>query len=239
MISIIIPTYNEERTVEATVRQFAGLHVPHEVIVAEGRSTDRTASIAKQCADKVIDLAPGDKPGVSRQRNNGAGAASGEFIVFLDSDDIIPDLNGFFTKALAFFASDPRLVGLSARIEVSPDVRRVSDWIVCEMMNVWFALLNNVFRVGIAAGKFMMVRTPAFRATGGFNENLRAAEDVDIFTRLAHIGRTHTAWGLVVFHSGRRFHQLGAWRTLYRWIKNALSLWTFKKTADGDWETIR
>jgi glycosyltransferase involved in cell wall biosynthesis len=239
MISIIIPTYNEEKTVEATVKQFAALRIPHEVIVSDGRSKDKTAQIAKQHADRVIEIPAEEKAGVSKQRNKGARIARGEFIVFLDSGDEVPDPNGFFTKALAFFEENPRLVGLSVWIEVDPRFRTISDWVVFEMMNLWFALLNNVFRFGIAAGKFQMVRASAFRSVGGFNEIMPAGEDIDFFRRLGRVGRTHITWRLAVFHSGRRFHQLGAWTTLYRWIKNALWVWLFKKSADEGWQTIR
>jgi glycosyltransferase involved in cell wall biosynthesis len=239
MISIIIPTYNEESTVEATVRQFADLGLPHEVIVVDGRSADRTAKLARQCADKVIVLGEDEPRGVSRQRNKGASEATGEFIVFLDSDTVVPGPDRFFAKALAAFEKDPRLVAVSARIEVTPDVRTVSDWLVFGLMNLDFFLMNKMLHVGIASGKFQMVRTKAFRATGGFNPNLNTAEDVDLFGRLAKIGRTRILWELAVFHSGRRVHQLGAWRTLGRWMKNALTMWIFKRPSKEKWETIR
>jgi glycosyltransferase involved in cell wall biosynthesis len=239
MISIVIPAFNEEKTIEKTVRQFAGLSVPHEVIVCDDHSTDRTVAIAKLCADTVIEAGPNDRPGVSNRRNKGANAAKGDFIVFLDSGDAIPDMEHFFSNTLSFFQNNPNLAGLSVRIEVDHDVRRLSDWIVFGMMNGWFAILNNVFHFGIAAGKFQMVHASAFRKVGGFNEHMPAGEDVDFFRRLSKIGRTHIAWSLAVFHSGRRLHQLGAWTTLYRWIKNALSVWIYKKSADSGWQPIR
>ena len=239
MISIIIPTFNEEKTVEKTVRQFANLKTPHEVIVSDSLSTDTTLARARKCADIVVETAASEPRGVSHGRNNGARAAKGEFLVFLDSGDDIPDINNFFTKALDVFQRSPKLVGLSVRIEVDPAVSNLSDRIIFALMNGWFAILNNVFRFGIAAGKFQMVRASAFRAIGGFNERMPAGEDVDFFRRLSRLGRTYIMWSLVVFHSGRRFHQLGAWTTLYRWIKNALSVWIWKKAADSGWKPVR
>ncbi len=239
LLSIIIPVYNEEKTVEATVRQFAALTIPHEVIVSDSRSKDGTFAIAKRCADKAIQTARWDTPGVSHGRNNGAKAAVGEYLVFLDSGDEILDPDAFFTTALSFFEKNPRLVGLTVRIEVDPRFRTASDWFIFELMNIWFVLLNNVFRVGIAAGKFQMVKADAFRRVGGFSERLPAGEDIDFFRRLGTTGKTHITWKLRVLHSGRRFHQLGAWKTLYRWIKNGLSVWIFKKSADAGWQPIR
>jgi GT2 family glycosyltransferase len=105
-------------------------------------------------------------------------------------------------------------------------------------MNVWFFLLNKLFGVGIASGKFIMVRADAFQKTGGFDEHLKTAEDVDLFRKLATFGHTRIAWDLAVYHEGRRFHHLGAWNTLYRWIHNGLSYWLFKKSSDT-WEPVR
>ncbi len=238
MISIVIPTYNEEKTVERTVRQFAALALPHEVIVSDTASTDRTVAVARRCADKVLTLPPGKKPDVSTGRNDGARAAAGDFIVFLDCGTMIPSPTAFFQKMLALFGRKPRLAGLSARIEVDPAVRTASDAAVSFLMNFWFMLFNNVLGGGIASGKFQMVRADAFRRTGGFNERLATAEDVDLFGRLRKFGRTEIVWSAAVYHSGRRFHEKGAWRTLFHWVLNALSFWLFKKPSDK-WEPVR
>jgi len=239
MISIIIPTFNEESTIEETVKQFEALTLPHEVIVSDTKSTDRTLAVAAQCADVALELKSREKAGVSIGRNHGGRAAKGEFIVFLDASDTIPNPDAFFRRALKEFERHSKLVGISGRIEVEPHLRTVSDWLIFGAMNVWFFFLNNIIGFGIAAGKFQMIRAEAFRKSGGFNERLPAGEDVDFFRRLQETGPTRIVWHLVVYHSGRRFHQLGAWKTLYRWIKNAFSVWFLKKSADEGWVPVR
>jgi glycosyltransferase involved in cell wall biosynthesis len=238
MISIIIPTYNEEKAVEKTIRQFSALTIPHEVIISDSQSTDQTVAIAKPLADNVVLLPPDKERSASCGRNNGAAAASGEFLVFMDCDTFIPDPDAFFAAALDEFKKDPKLVGISARIEVDEPVRTLNDAAVSALMNAWFALLNNVFRVGMASGKFQMVRAATFKKTGGFDERLFTAEDVDFFGRLARFGRTKIVWQLAVFHPGRRFHQRGAWRTLFLWMMNAVMFWLYKKPS-SDWEPVR
>ncbi len=238
MISIVIPAYNEEKTVEQTVRQFKALAVPHEVIVSDTASTDRTVAVARACADKVVMLPEHKKRDASTGRNGGAMAAEGEYIVFLDCGTMIPDPNEFFDKALARFLRKPGLAGISVRIEVEPPVRTKSDAAVSFLMNAWFLFLNNAAGVGIASGKFQMVPRTIFLKSGGFRETLATAEDVDFFGRLRKFGRTEIVWELAAYHSGRRFHELGAWRTLFRWIKNAVSFWLFKKPSD-EWEPVR
>lgn len=241
MISIIIPTYNEEKEIRATIEQFAKLKIPHEIIVSDTGSTDGTVAAAKaikKLGVKVIALKRGEPKGVAHGRNNGAAAARGEFIVFLDSATRIPEPDTFFEKILATFEKKPKLLGVSTRIRVEPTLRESGDEPVCWINDSFFWVMN-ILGVGMAAGKFQMVRADAFHAVHGFKEDLFAAEDLDFFQRLARTGRTRIIWSLSVFHSGRRFHQLGAWRTLFRWIRNTISLWLFKKPADKEWETVR
>lgn len=238
VLSIIIPAYNEEKAIEKTVRQFAALRVPHEVIVAVSPSTDQTAEVAKKCADNVIVLPPGTKAGVSPARNDGGAIADGKFLVFIDSDTYIDDINAFFGRLLERFADNPKVVGISVRINVSPEIATWSDRAVSFMMNAWFFFLNKVAEVGIASGKFIIVRADAFHKMGGFNEDMKTAEDVDLFRRLHKFGLTRIAWELQVHHEGRRFHKLGAWRTFFRWITNGISYWVFGRSSDT-WEPVR
>jgi glycosyltransferase involved in cell wall biosynthesis len=238
VISIIIPAYNEEKAIEKTVRQFAALRTPHEVIVSVSPSTDRTAEVAKGCADKVVILPPGGKSGVSPARNDGVAVADGEFLVFIDSDTYIGDANAFFGRLLERFAENKQVVGISVRINVAPAVATWSDRAVSFMMNAWFFFLNKCLGVGIASGKFIIVRAEAFRRTGGFNEEMKTAEDVDLFRHLRRFGLTRIAWELQVHHEGRRFHKLGAWRTFFRWIGNGISYWMFGRSSDS-WEPVR
>ena len=239
MISIIIPTYNEEKAIEATVRQFSTLKLPHEVIVSDSQSTDQTIAIAKRCAKKVITLAPGKKRSIAQGRNHGADAAEGEYVAFLDADVVIPDPTSFFGEALRAFNSDPALVAITAKIEVLPHLARWSDKMIYGFLNPYFALFNNVFNFGMSAGEFHMVKTSAFKAVGGNNMNLAASEDMDLFHRLSKVGHVRTLWKLTVFHPGRRLHQEGWLLTIFRWARNAVSVWLFKKSADKEWEAVR
>ena len=237
-LSIIIPAYHEEKTIEKTVRQFAALRVPHEVIVSGKKGVDRTLEIARTCADKVVEIPEGEKGGVSSARNNGVAAAVGDFFVFVDSDTYIVGQDAFFNRLLERFAEDPRVVGISVRITVSPAVATWSDRTVSFLMNAWFFFLNKYLGVGIASGKFIMVRADTFRKAGGFNEEMKTAEDVDLFRKLRKFGLTRIAWELEVQHDGRRFHKLGAWRTFFRWIVNGTSYWMFGRSSDT-WESVR
>src|SRR4051812_40587957 len=106
MLSVIIPTYKEEKWIADTLKQFKALDIPHEIIVSDGRSLDRTVAIALRHTDKVVVYSGAGKHNAAIGRNDGAKVASGEFLVFVDSSTVIPDINSFFKKALTHF-DDP------------------------------------------------------------------------------------------------------------------------------------
>jgi glycosyltransferase involved in cell wall biosynthesis len=90
--SIIIPAYNAVETIEATVRSaLDSKPIPHEVIVVDDGSTDKTPSVCLSFGDKIRYVRV-ENGGVSRARNIGADIASGEWLLFLDADDLLmPD----------------------------------------------------------------------------------------------------------------------------------------------------
>ncbi|MGA7261436.1 MAG: glycosyltransferase, partial [Stellaceae bacterium] len=114
MISIIIPTLNEAKIIEATLRTLAAtLTLPHEVIVSDGGSSDRTAELAARYANTVVVYSGAGRQTIGEGRNDGAKAAAGDFLVFLDADCVIPEPDRFFARARAHFDKDSRLVGLT------------------------------------------------------------------------------------------------------------------------------
>lgn len=88
MISVIIPSFNAERTLAETVQSVLVQDVEKEIIVVDDGSTDATASIAASFGDAVHCVSV-PNAGVSAARNLGAGMARGDFILYLDSDDLL------------------------------------------------------------------------------------------------------------------------------------------------------
>lgn len=89
-ISVIIPTFNEEQTLNKTVRHLLRTaHHPSdiEIIVADGGSVDRTSDIAK---DLPVSYHRCTRKGRAAQMNEGAGLASSEILYFLHSDTLTP-----------------------------------------------------------------------------------------------------------------------------------------------------
>ena len=92
MISIIIPVYNREQYIEECIRSIqAQSYKNYEIILIDDGSTDNTLSICRSLAESepAIRILESGHVGVSAARNIGLDAAEGDFIFFLDSDDII------------------------------------------------------------------------------------------------------------------------------------------------------
>lgn len=87
-VSVIVPTYNRSAWIGATLRTvLAQTHRPHEIIVVDDGSADDTASVVAGFGSEVRYVRQ-DNAGVSAARNHGARIATGEFLAFVDSDDL-------------------------------------------------------------------------------------------------------------------------------------------------------
>ena len=97
LVSVVIPTYNRAALVCETVRSvFAQDYRPLEIIVGDDASTDdsleRLEALRNECPEGVrLEVFGGEKVGACTLRNRGAARASGEFVMFADSDAVLPD----------------------------------------------------------------------------------------------------------------------------------------------------
>lgn len=209
MISIVIPTLNEEGTIEKTLKSLREFTGDYEIIVSDGRSHDRTIEIARTYANKVIVYNGMKRQTIGKGRNDGAKMASGDYLVFLDADVSIKNPNEFFEKALKVFEKNKQIIAMTTYIRVLPEFETVSDKIIWWCLNISYIFLNNIISIGGASGEFQMMRTDAFKKVSGFNEILIGGEDHEFFRRLSKVGKTHFERSLTVYHTGRRGHKLG------------------------------
>jgi len=179
MISFIVPAYNEERLLGATL---LALHAaarstgePYEVIVADDGSTDRTAAVAEGSGARVVRIA---RRQIAAARNAGARAALGDCLVFVDADTIVDEI----VVRATVQALHEGAVGGGAAVRFDGRVPRWANLLLPPV--VW------AFRViGIAAGCFLFCRRSAFEAVGGFDETLYGAEEIAMSRALRRRGR--------------------------------------------------
>jgi len=182
-VSVVIPVWNGERTIAATLDSVLAQTVRDiEVLVIDDGSTDGTAAIVSKSADSRVALHRFENRGLAASRNRGMRLARGEFIAFVDADDLwrperlarqLEALDAAPTAALAYSFTDCIDEGGTV---VGPGSYIVAEGRVYERLLVWNFLDN---------GSSMIARRDALLASGGFDETLPAAEDWDLWLRIA------------------------------------------------------
>jgi rSAM/selenodomain-associated transferase 2 len=197
--SVVIPTLNEGSTIEGALRRLRTLN-PHEIIVADGGSCDRTRELARPHAT-VLNGARGRGP----QLNAGAAHATGDALLFLHADvRLPPDALSAIGSALAA----PDVVGGHFRVRFG---RRAHEMFVAAC----YDLLRLKGRGIVYGDATVFVRREAFQQLGGFRD-YPIMEDVNFVSRLRTLGRV-VELRQVVVPSSRRWRRGGAWRTWASW----------------------
>jgi glycosyltransferase involved in cell wall biosynthesis len=237
-ISIIIPTLEEERWIADTISQFRTLSIPHEIIVSDGGSSDKTVSIARPLSGQVCVMTDG-KASAAKQRNDGARVAAGKYLAFVDCGVKVPNCDVFFKRAIAYCDNDSELVAVVGPQRIDPETETLADriFLSCHNYVIWFQ--NNILGRGAGSGKFMFMRRSAFEQIGGFRERLVTGEDLDLILRLAKIGKTKFMRDLAILHAGRREHTLGWVRLIWIWTVNIWWIWFFDRAYVEEWRPIR
>ncbi len=198
-ISVIIPALDEALALPQTLRAVTGLQCskPIELIVADGGSQDGTATLAQQLGARVVSGASGR----ARQLNLGAAAASGDVLLFLHADTLLP-ADGLLQVEAA--VSKGALWGrFDVRIQGRPWMLRI----VAFMMNQRSRL------TGIATGDQALFMTrAAFDTVKGYPD-LALMEDIEISRRLKRLCSPACLHGPAIT-SGRRWETRGVWRTI-------------------------
>jgi glycosyltransferase involved in cell wall biosynthesis len=242
LLSIIIPTLNEEKTIGDHLREIkATLKIPYELIVSDGKSTDNTVAIAKQYADQVVVHSGPERQSIAGGRNAGAAAATGEVLFHTDADVRVPDMNNFFATVLKAF-EDPKVVAATTRLRIYPEEERYNDWIAHTIFNTAMHTTNALhIHLGayMAKGECQFARTSAFRTVGGYDEKVIVGEDGNLFYRLGEIGTIKYFNNLVVYHSPRRFRKVGYLRMLGTIGKESYSLLFHGKSHLKEWTPVR
>jgi rSAM/selenodomain-associated transferase 2 len=198
-LTIVVPVLDEAAAVAATMAALQPLRAQgHEVVVVDGGSRDGTLGIAQPLADRAL-LAP---RGRAAQMNAGARAASGDVLVFLHADTLLPA--GAATAVAGAVAGGARWGRFDVRITGRPRILRV----VAAMMNLRSRL------TGIATGdQAIFVERALFEAAGGFAE-IPLMEDIALSKALKRRSGRPACLRERVTTSGRRWEAHGPWRTI-------------------------
>jgi len=240
LVSVIVPTLNEEKLLPAMLRQFTPTIIDKygiELIVSDGGSTDRTLVIAKEFAHKVIENSDGRKQTISIGRNEGAAHAGGAVLVFLNADTLIESLDFFLARVTAELR-DPAVCALTCSVEVYPSERIWSDALFHGFYNWLFSAMNSV-GMSMGRGECHVIRGEAFRAVGGYSSGIAAGEDYDMFRKLGRVGGIKFPKDLLVYESPRRYRRYGYTYVTLSWFYNFLSVFFLGRSILDQWKPVR
>ena len=177
--SIIIPAFNEEKTISQTLESVLGQNFPrhqYEIIVVNNNSTDKTAAMVKKFP--AVKLIHEPKQGYVYALKRGAKEASGEILVFTDADTIVPpDWLSQYQKAY----QNPRVVVVGGAANFQPKFGLI--FLIQAFLNL-FGLLTKV-----ASGFNFSLRRDIYEKIGGFNPQINFHADTDLILRAKKEGK--------------------------------------------------
>ncbi|MDB5254166.1 MAG: teichoic acid biosynthesis protein [Parcubacteria group bacterium] len=212
MISVIIPAKNEEKLIKLLLDSLKIQDCAKEVeiIVADAHSTDRTREVVQKyrTAFKNVLIVDGGMPWTGR--NLGAKAASGDLLVFIDADLILPE-RYFLTKINNAFREHNISI---ATVYLKPISNKLIDHILVGSYNVILYLAQFVRPLGAMC---IMATREAFEKSGGYPEDVVMSEDHDFVLYARQYGK----YGIVPISariSVRRFEKEGRWGLVSKYI---------------------
>jgi len=206
MLSIIIPTLNEEknlpRLLEALKRQ---TFKDYEIIVSDAGSKDKTLDIARSYGCKVV---KGGLP--AKGRNEGAKAAQGDMLIFTDADNNI--VSETFLETITKIFIERRLE--VASFSIYPRGNFV-DKIAYKIYNFWVKVSQSFLP---HATNTILVKKEVHQAINGFDERVKLAEDHEYARRASRHGRFGFISEGVILTSARRMEEKGRVKTYLKYL---------------------
>jgi cellulose synthase/poly-beta-1,6-N-acetylglucosamine synthase-like glycosyltransferase len=229
--SVVIPAYNEENYLPNTLAAIkiaaARINSLAEIIVVDNESADKTALIAESYSAKVI---LEKEHNIAKVRNTGAKSATGEVLIFIDADTLIPEI--LFQK-IADVMTNEKCFGGAVAVDYEQFKRK---WMKYYLLGwqFWGTLFN------MKQGAAQFCRKSIFIELQGFDESIFVGEDVMFYWKLSKFTRQdggflHFIENPKVVTSSRRFDKMSLWKTFLLTHPVFILLTLRKKSFWKDW----
>jgi len=212
MLSIIIPTLNEEEHLERLLKSIIKQELDnYEIIIADAGSKDKTLQIAKRYNCRII------KGGLPAEgRNQGAKIAKGQLFLFLDADvffseKILPKVLREFKKRKLKIATFFLIPSKSE----SKKKEKMSKFFFTFFYNVPILLLEKILP---HASMGILIERKLFKRLKGYNEDIKLAEDHDLARRAGKLGKYGILKSGKLNVSDRRFEKEGWLKTYSKYL---------------------
>ncbi len=182
-ISVIIPVYNGEKTIQKTIESvLEQTFKDFEILVVNDGSTDATLAIISQFIDPRIQVFSYSNSGAPKSRNRGFEQSSGEYIAFLDADDLW--VNDKLELQLQALENNPDAAVAYSWTDYLDESGKLFQTGTHQTFNgdVYPQLLITNF---LENGSNPLIRRDALANIGGFDETLLGGQDLDLYIRLA------------------------------------------------------
>jgi cellulose synthase/poly-beta-1,6-N-acetylglucosamine synthase-like glycosyltransferase len=229
-VTVLVPAYNEEAGIEATVRSLiASTHPYLQIIVVDDGSTDRTAELAEGIGDPRVTVIRQPNSGKAAALNNGLARAMHDIVVMVDADTVFePDAVYQLIQPLA----NPEVGAVSGNTKVGNRHRLLARWQHLEYVfgfNLDRRMLEVLKCMPTVPGAIGAFRWRALIDVGGVSEDT-LAEDTDLTMALWRAG-----WQVVYEETAIAWTEVPTslpqlWRQRYRWCYGTLqSVWKHRR----------
>ncbi len=198
-VSVVIPTLNEAENLPFLLEKIR-ISQPHEIIISDGGSTDRTIALAEEAGARVV-ISP---QGRAAQMNRGASCATGEFLLFLHADTIPPE---GFPEIIAKTLGRPGTVGGAFRFQLDDEIGSAN--LIEKLVHLRCTAFGTPY-----GDQGLFLRRSIFESLGGF-PGWPALEDLGMVRGLRKRGRM-TITREPALTSSRRWRNGGIVRTFLR-----------------------
>ncbi len=200
--SVIIPAHNEELFIEKTLQSLIKQdYLNLEIVVIDNKSSDATYDISKKFTDSVISFT--NKINASAARNFGVKNSRGEYLAFLDADSCLS--SNAISRSIKYL--DEGYCGGTCKI-IPPEEKVISKMQTL-ILNKWPRFFGPMYT------PFVYTSRKNFKKTGGWNEEIELADEIDFQRKLLKLGKLKFDINSFVSTSPRRYIKKGYIRTSF------------------------
>lgn len=195
-VSVLIPMYQAEKYIEEAIRSVLSQSIPAEIVVVDDGSTDSSLAAARRCAEGNPRITVVSMPhrGQAAARNTALSHAHGEYILYVDADDLLTEQA--LEALMAGFEEDPDagIVCAMCRDFISPELTEEEASVLKINPEPYYRMLSGC----------TMIRKEVYDLVGGFDESLPSSETAQWMLRMQDAGiRVHNTAYVTLM---RRYH---------------------------------
>jgi glycosyltransferase involved in cell wall biosynthesis len=184
MVSVVIPTYNSGAFLREAIQSvLSQTYVDFEVVVVDDGSTDNTESVVHSFGDQVRYVKQQNQ-GAGAARNQGIKRSQGEYVAFLDADDLW--LPGKLREQIPLLDRDPELGLVYSDWAVVPEQGEVQPSYLRNQPAAAGYVFDELVQCGFILTSGAIVRRSCLDDVGSFDETLSIAQDYDLWLRICY-----------------------------------------------------